>query len=347
MGGVALKVGPTDAVVGEAVAVPRRAAPARQEPGKEQLGAPATAARDEAPPFHADFLLVRKLGRGTFGFIYAARRVRFPEAPEVAVKVVSWREGDPVAEEAVMRELDTLRTLPVSQNVIRSIGLYVEDGLAYMVMEKCPVDLAKLLSRMSKVTEETMHVFFEDMLSGLAACHDVGIVHRDVKPGNFLVAGGTSSRITLKLCDFGFAGSVSTPESRELHGQYGTAPFMAPEMLSGESYGAKVDLWALGTLAYALLFGRWPYAPARLSGREVKAAILEGSDFPTYRPRRGCPEISAPCSAWVRTLLRRSPEARLSAAEAAVHPRFLAAWGCESSPNLRRALDAASRIGAL
>lgn len=88
----ASQVGPTDAVVGEAVAVPRRAAPARQEPGKEQLGAPATAARDEAPPFHADFLLVRKLGRGTFGFIYAARRVRFPEAPEVAVKVVSWRD---------------------------------------------------------------------------------------------------------------------------------------------------------------------------------------------------------------------------------------------------------------
>lgn len=76
----------------------------------------------------------------------------------------------------------------------------------------------------------------QDMLCGIAACHNSGIAHRDIKPDNFMVSPASGiPGFAVKLCDFGLASKVSSPTARELRGVFGTPPFMAPEMLDDQA----------------------------------------------------------------------------------------------------------------
>jgi len=129
-----------------------------------------------------------------------------------------------------------------------------------------------------------------------------------------------------------------------LTGMCGTSPHMAPEILVGRAYSAKVDVWALGSLAYVLLYGRWPYMPKVLSGSAMKEAIFAGNPAPTFRSEAGLPEISEDCSSWVRALLIRSPSLRPSAKQALGMNCFRKAW--PAAPPMDPALRSAWRCGA-
>jgi len=180
------------------------------------------------------------------------------------------------------------------------------------------------------------------MLSAIAACHAVGIVHRDVKPDNFLAA-PRAAGLTLKLCDFGLA-AVSDAQELRLQGVFGTSPFIAPEMLAGTPYSGKVDVWGLGVVAYVLLFGAWPYTATVMTGQAMQAAIRLGTPPPRFRTRPGVPAVSRPCSEWVQALLRREVASRPSAKAALRLLGLSTGWSAETS--MRPALNSAKRCGA-
>jgi eukaryotic-like serine/threonine-protein kinase len=102
--------------------------------------------------------------------------------------------------------------------------------------------------------EEAMH-FARQILDGLAAIHDEGIIHRDVKPQNVLIDEGMQAKIT----DFGVAFATVDPGLTETGMAVGTAAYMAPEQASGESVGPQADLYAVGVILYELLTGRLPF----------------------------------------------------------------------------------------
>jgi len=95
-------------------------------------------------------------------------------------------------------------------------------------------------------------------------------------------------------------------------------------------------------IAYALLFGTWPYVPATMTGASMKAAILLGKPEPRFRSRAGLPAVSVDCSAWVEALLRRDPRARPSA-DAALKHRSFGSW--KGTASMRPTLNAAKRVG--
>lgn len=309
-------------------------------------------ALSEAAPseFHRDYLLHERLGAGAFGAVYSSRRMS--DGKSVAVKIVDPRaQGDGRRgqfDKALLRmveaEANILRALPQSNHVIRVHDVRVCEGLVYLVMERCCMSLLPFLDRMPAMTEASLRPVFEEMLSGIAVCHAAGIAHRDVKCDNFLLGPRRSGEgVAVKLCDFGCASAVPSADARTLAGVCGTAPYMAPEMLGGERYTAKVDVWALGVLAHVVLFGCWPYMPSPMSTSAMKASIRLGAPAPSFQSRAGLPCISPECTAWVQALLSRDPAQRPSA-QGALGAASFRYW--DATQPLGRALRDAVRCGA-
>eukprot|EP00928_Gymnodinium_smaydae_P041562 TRINITY_DN28112_c0_g1_i1.p1 TRINITY_DN28112_c0_g1~~TRINITY_DN28112_c0_g1_i1.p1 ORF type:complete len:323 (-),score=41.11 TRINITY_DN28112_c0_g1_i1:417-1325(-) len=191
-----------------------------------------------------------------------------------------------------------------------------------MVMELCHFSLLDVMRSNLSLIEHDVQRMFAEMLTGIAHCHSLRIVHCDVKPDNFMLGG--SEGTTLKLCDFGLAQAL---DEGYLKGICGTAPYMAPEIVWKEPYDEKVDVWSFGVVAYVLLFGCFPYKPKLRGSTAMKAAICVGLPEPFFSTdERGD---------FTRMFLERSKKQRCSASEA-LNFAFLkpqvstqAAWACE------------------
>ena len=129
----------------------------------------------------------------------------------------------------------------------------------HLVLEHCAGgELAHALGS-RHYSERTAASYMRAVLRTLAQCHAAGILHRDVKPGNFMLL-SDDARAPLKAVDFGLAAffEPSDPKPREDLGLEGTPWYMAPEVLSSK-VGPEADLWAAGVMAYQLLTGRFPF----------------------------------------------------------------------------------------
>lgn len=234
-----------------------------------------------------------------------------------------------------------LQKVQGTMHVIEVSECCLEGGLAYIVMERGDASFLQTVEAALVVTEVVLARFFREMLQGLSALHDMGIVHRDVKPANFLCFGPGA---TVKLCDFGLATTLPRDGAT---GICGTPPYMAPEMLRHMRYDGRVDVWSLGVMVYVFLLGEYPYMPAECSSSAMKAAIAEGTRAPSFEPRRRLQERglrgpSPAAAAFLRGALGRRPQERLSAKEA-LKSAFLS--GEASSSSLMPALGAAKSLG--
>lgn len=275
--------------------------------------------------FQAAYALQERIGCGAYGLVFAARRLA-KDGPRVAVKVTSARDG-------LQREASLQSAVPPCEHVVQCLDFYSHGTFAYLVMEMCDLSLSAFL-----LQAKAMQVIFRDMLAGITACHGACIAHRDVKPGNFVV---TCHPSRIKLCDFGLAARLASSEAEDLAGVVGTAPYMAPEMLGGSSYGVAVDVWALGAVAHVLLYGRYAFGVQGCSSAAMKEAILEGAPGTNFRSSPCLPKISELCAEWLRVLLRRA--GRPSAREALA--QLQAPW--PGTASLHRAVFAAKLAGAL
>jgi serine/threonine-protein kinase len=129
-------------------------------------------------------------------------------------------------------------------------------------------DLAALLRRVGRLPEEKGVEIARQLGAALAAVHDQGLLHRDLKPGNVMLDG----RGQVRLTDFGLAAAAEDLGATEVRS--GTPAYQAPEQLRGEAVSVRSDLFALGLVLYELFTGRralcrcpcppthWPRGPA-------------------------------------------------------------------------------------
>jgi len=191
---------------------------------------------------------------------------------------VELSDADESQKEGFINEINMLDRL---QGQDRIIKLYdyenVEDEtgeLLYVVMEKGDTDLASLLKKYSKNNELTPAMikhYWTEMLHAVSCIHKMGIIHKDLKPANFMLVAGR-----LKLIDFGIASSVQTDKtSVMIDNQMGTFNYMSPESIqdiSGPQFDKqgnkkpcikisfKTDVWSLGCILYQLTYGKLPFA---------------------------------------------------------------------------------------
>ena len=173
----------------------------------------------------------------------------------------------------------------------------------------------------------------------LAAAHQAGVIHRDVKPENVMIHEGR-----LKLTDFGIAQLLDTQGMTTTGQVLGSPGHMAPEQIEGKDCTAKTDIFALGTVLYLLTTGELPFAGR--NPHQVLKQIVEGK----FRdPLQVCPAAGAQMAGILRRCLSVDPEARYESAEALSRDlrEFVADAGIhDPDATLRAYLDAPDEFAA-
>jgi serine/threonine-protein kinase len=222
------------------------------------------------------------LGRGGMGVIYRATELRLGRP--VALKLIATEQAsDPDVRSRFEREARLTAAID-HPNVIPVYAAGEEDGHLYLVMRYVPgTDLQALLRREGRLAPARAASVVAQVADALDAAHAAGLVHRDVKPANVLIADEH-----VYLSDFGIT-RVQSAETRitDSGGWIGTVDFMAPEHLRGEPTDARADVYGLGCVLYTALTGTPPFR------REtVPATITAHLHEPPPRPSEalGVPE---------------------------------------------------------
>mmetsp|Transcript_1798 Transcript_1798/g.3664 ORF Transcript_1798/g.3664 Transcript_1798/m.3664 type:complete len:447 (-) Transcript_1798:104-1444(-) len=163
------------------------------------------------------------------------------------------------------REVEILRTLPPHPNIVRLVDAFEVGNWFLMVLERVSGgDLFTVLTARQTqrfLDEEVVHVT-RQIAEGLAFLHRQGVIHRDLKLENVLVASERREQpfvwYDVKITDFGLSKDVSVGMSTA-HSLVGTRPYTAPEVELKNSYGVSSDVWCLGILVFIMLTGRFPF----------------------------------------------------------------------------------------
>lgn len=173
---------------------------------------------------------------------------------------------------------------------------------------------------MRSYTEESVAYYMRSVLHTLAQCHAHRILHRDIKPGNFMLL-SKDEGAPLKAIDFGLAVFFDPKElPRTDLGLDGTPWFMAPEVLNSQTFPAS-DLWSAGVMAYQLLSGYLPFDDVRNPNAPALSIIWRSilTEEPSFR-RSAWNNVSEEAKNFVKMLLQKDHERRPTAKEALQHP---------------------------
>jgi len=268
--------------------------------------------------FDSAYIIGDQLGEGAFGQVRAA--VHKETQHQCAVKIVELR-GDPTSskvDKKLVKVSDNeemlMRKVQGSDNCIKLITAFKFECLHVIVMERCVDSLANRQHTFSSLSRTEISRIFREMTIGLAHVHACGIVHRDVKPANFLFGGVEGE--TLKLCDFGL--SAEMPRGDELKGLVGTLPYMSPEVVGGKvGYDFKADIWSLGASMHVVLLGCYPYQPINPTRERMTQSIISGIPTLAFTNANGIIPETLPdgAVALLRDVLRRNATSRFSAEE--------------------------------
>jgi hypothetical protein len=239
------------------------------------------------------------LGRGGMGVVWDAtdQVLGRPVAlKEIAFPTHLTDEERAALRARTLREARTAARL-VHPSVTTLYDVVEEDGRPWLVMERVESSsLQEIVQRSGPMPWRTVARIGLDVLDALEAAHAAGIVHRDVKPGNVLVATDCSAHLT----DFGIATATGDASITTSGAILGSPAYMSPERARGEEPGPAVDLWSLGATLYTAVEGRLAFD--RSQPMATLLAVVQEDPAPTAR--------AGPLAPVLQGLLTRDPAQR-------------------------------------
>jgi serine/threonine protein kinase/tetratricopeptide (TPR) repeat protein len=242
-----------------------------------------------------------ELGHGGMGIVYRGYDLRL--ARPVAIKMISSSNLGSQARSRLLAEAQAVARLN-HPNIVTVYDAIEAEGAPCIIMEL--VEGGTLRAVALPGVKESIE-FARQISAALVHAHARGIIHRDIKPDNVLLAPG---RI-VKLNDFGLARRMDTPHVSDAGLLIGTFAYLAPELIQGDDPSPQSDLYALGVLLYELLTGDLPFKGNDVS--QLFAALLRGNP-PSARAHN--PQVPEMLNDLVMQLLSRRPHERPESAQA-------------------------------
>ncbi|WP_329397493.1 serine/threonine-protein kinase [Streptomyces melanogenes] len=262
------------------------------------------------------YRLLSPLGRGGMGEVWRARDEVLGR--EVAVKEVRAPAGlDSTDEQRLYARLEreAWAAARIShRNVVTVYDVATHDGRPWIVMELVRgLSLSEALEADGPLSPQRAGHIGAEIVAALRAAHEAGVLHRDVKPANVLLA--NDGRVV--LTDFGIAMVAGTSTLTMTGEVIGSPEFLSPEQALGRTPGPASDLWSLGVLLYAAVEGSTPFRQS--TPLSTLRAVVDEELPPPRRAGALAPVIAG--------LLRKDPAERLSTEEAEHQLRVVGAGG--------------------
>ena len=248
-----------------------------------------------------------RLGAGGMSTVFRAHDTVLERA--VAVKLLAEHLAEDEAFVARFRREALAAARLQHPNIVQVFdsGQDAPSGRHYIVMEFVEGPSCADLLRQHRMfdAEDTVRIV-RDACHGLDYAHRAGVIHRDVKPGNLLVA---SESGTTKLADFGIAKAAEQTRITQVGSVLGTAAYLSPEQAAGEETGSPSDIYSLGVCAYQFLAGRLPHEYGSLTELALKQQQEDVVPITQFRE-----DVTPELDRAVRAALERDPARRYSSA---------------------------------
>ncbi len=262
------------------------------------------------------FRLDERIGAGGMGIVY--KGIDTDTQKPVAVKFLHEAfAGIADFVKRFQREVQAMRKLSAHPHLVAILDAGISGGVPYLVMEFLSgKSLAELVERGAIKTARAVQII-QQILEGVGHAHQSGVVHRDLKPDNILLADGDA----VKILDFGLA-KMAAEGATQLTTTglaLGTPGYMSPEQARGSPADERADLYSVGVILYHLVVGQKPFV-----ADSAMAVMRMHMEEPPTSPRKAAPEarISSALDAAILRALEKEPAKRWATAEA-----FAAALG--------------------
>ncbi len=246
------------------------------------------------------YTLTERIAAGGMGDVWAASdRVL---GRTVAIKIMRSLTTDEGSFAERFRD-EARHTAGLSHPNIAAVYDYGEDdGTAYLVMELVPGRPLSALIAEGPMAPDHVRLILGQCALALAAAHEAGVVHRDVKPANVMVTPDGK----VKLTDFGIARAVDAAGHTRTGEVMGTPQYLAPEQATGQRVTGATDLYSLGIVGHEMLTGRRPFD----AGSAVATALAQISEPPPALPAH----VTDPLRSAIESCLAKDPSHRPSSA---------------------------------
>lgn len=278
-----------------------------------------------------------KIGEGTYGVVYKARDKNTKEL--YALKKIRLESEDEGIPSTAIREIALLKELQ-HPNIVRIHDVIHTNKKLILVFEYIDYDLKKFLQSFDKgIDMKIVKSLLYQLVRGIAHCHQMRVLHRDLKPQNLLV----SKEGILKLGDFGLARAFGIPVKNYTN-EVVTLWYRAPDILLGsKNYSTSIDIWSIGCI-FVEMINLKPLFPGSSEQDQLKKIFkIMGTpdpekwpgltEYPEWKPEnfdkytgeslsKICPKLDSDGLDLLDKMLRCNPAERISGKDAISHPFF-------------------------